>query len=296
MENETTSTTLTNQIMTELIQSYVAEAIREASVMLPLVDVVDIGNVPTKTASWQFAAGATAAAIVEGTAVANSAWTLTEATATAAQVGVKVELMDLGRRSTVTDIASAVAMDLASACMEKFDTDAAALLGGFSNTVGTSTQDITIANLIAAITKLRIQAKGLANQSAFVLYPQQVADIQTAILSASNGLAPALSREGLAAIMGDTVNSAVLGAQVGSFMGIPVFQSVLVPTANVGEDSAGALFAVKRAIGAAMKWMPEIEMQRGVSNGQNSDNLLATMAYGVVELRDALGVSIITDR
>lgn len=296
MSNETTSTTLTTQILTELIQAEIGPAIRNGSIMYPLMKIADISMVPTKTASFQFAAGASASAITEGTAVSNSAWTLTEATIAATQVGVKVELMDLGVRSTVADIVSVVSQDLAAACMDNFDTAAAALLAGFSNTVGTSGSNLTIAQMIIAVTTLKINAKGLANNAVFALYPQQVGDLQTEVVNASNGLAPALSRENLVAIMGDTVNSAVLSSQAGSFMGIPVLQSNAVPDDASGANSDGAIFCAGSALGAAIKWMPEIEMQRGVSNGQNSTNILATMAYGVGELRDSLGVTISTDR
>lgn len=282
--------------MTELIQAEVGPAIRENSVMFPLMKVADITNMPTKAASFQFAAGVSASAITEGTAITNTEWTLTEAVATAAQAGVLIELTDLGVRSTVADIVSAVSTDLAAACVDKFDVDAAALMNGFSNKVGTSGSALTLANMLAAITKLRINAKGLASNAVFVLYPEQVGDIQAEVLGTSTGLAAALSRENLVAIMGDTVNSAVLANQPGSFMGVPVFQSNNVPATDTGANSGGGLFCAGAALGAAWKWAPTIESQRGINNGQISTVLLASVCYGVIELRDALGISIETDR
>ena len=60
--------------------------------------------------------------------------------------------------------------------------------------------------------------------------------------------------------------------------------------------SALAFLAGNNALGAAVKWMPRVEMQRTIVDGIPGWAIMVHMAFGVVELRDLHGVSIITDR
>lgn len=296
MANEVTSTVLTDQILTELILPEVMEAVRETSVVLPLCRIQSLENIGTKTASFQRHAAVTVSSITEGTALSNAAYSDTNVTITVAQKGAKLELMDLAIESTVPESLASIGASVVKDVYDDMENTAAALLGGFSNTVGTTTANITVAQAIAALTTLRINMKGAANKAAFVLYPQQVGDLQTAAVGegSTTAFGPALGRQEVIDLYG--ANADVLGASCGSILGKPVFQSVHVPTANTGADSAGAVLCAGEALGAAIKWMPKLEMQRAIVNGQPGWAMMAYTAFGVGEILDAAGVSIITDR
>ena len=123
----------------------------------------------------------------------------------------------------------------------------------------------------------------------------QVNDLTALAGDALANNSASLARPGYIGILGDTPGAAVLGSWVGNWMGIPVFSSTNVPTANAGEDRGGALFVAKEALGLAIKWDVRIETQRLASKGLGGSAIWASMAYKAGELRDALGVSIITD-
>jgi hypothetical protein len=295
MANETTSTVLTTQILTELILPQVGEAIREGSVMMPLMKVQSLEGIPTKTASWQFFGAVTTSTITEGTALSNATTTMSEATSAVGQKGSKMLLMDLAVESTVMDTPSIVARDLSAGMLDAFESDACALLDDFTNTAGGTGANCSHTYLIDAIYTLKLNAKGLADdRAAFVLHPRQVADVQIEAAGALSNANPGNARL-VNTLLGDTANSKVLSSYVGDFMGIPVFSSGHVALNNSDADRGGALFVVGEALGAAVKYMPRIEMQRDINNGQPGTAVLGHFSYGVVELRDSLGVSIITD-
>jgi hypothetical protein len=189
---------------------------------------------------------------------------------------------------------------LSGGLLEKYETDACALLAGFTNTVGSTGQALTVAQMASAINILRKNAKVFTQrrQPVYVLYPEQVYDLQIEALSKTGGLAPALARENIVGLLGDRPGDNLMAAQVGSFMGVPVFSHNLVPAANTNADSAGALFLAGEggALGSCSLWEPSIETQRNAINGMKATAIHAAMAYGVGELRDAFGVSVITDR
>jgi hypothetical protein len=296
MASETTPTSITESILAEMVMAEVEPAIRERSIVFPLCKYIDASASTSLVVNVLRVDGEAIASISEGTALLNSEFTLSEGSITMGAAGVLVEVMDLAAKSSVANVAQVVTQDLIGACMEGMETAACALLGGFSHHVTDSGADITISDLVTALSYLRIYAKGNASSGCFILYPQQIADLQTEMLSTSTGLSSALTRERIIALFGDSANSSLMAAQVGSFGDLPVFSSTLVPSANSAANSAGALIVPGKALGLAVKWMPEIETQRGISNGQKSTVYHASVAYGVAELVDAYGVSIITDR
>jgi hypothetical protein len=261
------------------------------------MDVQDIGMVPTKTGQWAKAPSLSAAAGSEGVAVTPTAFTMTDVTATAAPYELAVEVSKMAERSAMPGFEASLAMEMAYGLSDAFDSLSASMLPGFSNTVGSTGVNITYDDMISAITLLNTNAKARAVGGVFVLHPVQIGDLLSQAVSASAGLAPALSREQFNAILGDTAGSSAFGAMAGSLAGVPVIRSGNVPTANAGSDRAGALFVAGQsgALGAVIKWEPEIEQASLAVKYTGGKAVFGDAAFGVVEINDSMGVSIITD-
>ena len=186
----TYSTSVTEQVMTELISAEVGIAARDKAIMLPLIKVQDIGAAPTPQAAFTYVDGLTASALSnEYDATSNSEFTLSEATASVAEYTVAVELGDLARQSTVVDIRSVIVEDMSSAMADVFDSTVMALFSGFtgaSQNVGSTGTNITNAAILLAIANLQKNIKGIAGDSSFfVMPPQFFYDLRSEVLAGS---------------------------------------------------------------------------------------------------------------
>jgi hypothetical protein len=173
----------------------------------------------------------------------------------------------------------------------------AGLMGGFSSVVGTSGNDLTVAQFLAAKITLQI-ANANATRPLCILHSRQVGDLQLELATASGGT---LQWSEQAARLVDSMSSGLIGA----FAGVDVVQSNQVATANGGADRAGGMF-----VGGAIVWSdsdPDIEdpnvqfpvgnvmveRQRDAANGTTI--WVSSAGLGVAEGDDGCGVSIITD-
>jgi len=195
---------------------------------------------------------------------------------------------------------AALAKEIARALSDYRDNAAAALLGGFSNTVSDTTNPLTFAMMTTAVTTLNLLAKGSTGDAVFVLYPEQIGDLRATVFDATTGLSVANNRTDLINFLGgpDTVSpdAGVLKAYQGDFQGIPIFSSSNVPTATAGADSAGAIFLRSGALCGATCWEPELEIASCVANAKSGQQWLGNQCFGVAEYNDSYGVSIISDR
>ncbi len=209
-----------------------------------------------------------------------------------------------GDLSGLLGLLESKAMIQMKAMQEKAETDVVAQLDDFSNVVGTSTQDLSIANMLSAIYTLEAQEPEHEN-FAFVLHPQQVSDIRTALL----GQAAASASAGVWVSQADASfvnfqNDAPRNGLKGSFLGIPVYQTSpsVNPLPNAGADVAGALVCVGQGApdtgipgatvfveGHAPLFLLEVDASA------RTIEMIGLWEYGVAELRDKAGVSIITD-
>lgn len=163
----------------------------------------------------------------------------------------------------------------------------------FSSTAGSTGVDATWADILDAKTLL-----GIAKNSGpllGLLHPRQWGDLETDALTL--GVLPAQSMGG--------VITAGMGLYKGRWMGIDIFVSSAVPTANGGADRAGAVFARGGVAWADSQFAPEndsniVELGRGrferVRKGQSlQTNYVTSWLCGVAKAIDGAGVSVITD-
>lgn len=228
-----------------------------------------------------------AASVADGTDLTNTAYTPTQVTLTVGEVGIMMTLTDLARTSSFADI-EMYGMGAGKAVLKKLTGDIAALGSGFSASVGTTTQNLTEAQFLAARTTLLIA--DVPEPYYAVLYPQQLEDLIADTGTTINALATG----------GDAVrpqsNDLAIPQQgnFGQFHGVTLVTNSQVPTANVGADSAGHMASAGRALAYVEKWGVRVEMERDAS--LRGSEVVVTAAYAVGEVDDTSGVAIVTDR
>jgi hypothetical protein len=222
----------------------------------------------------------------EGTGLANTAQTTSVATATAASIGMMATLTDELSEISLFDAYAHFSAVLVRSVYEKFETDATALLDDFSNITTTSGVDLTVATLFSAFSALN-QRDVHGGQPVFVGHTVQGDDLKQDVLS-SNASYWANSSAKVGGL-----DTAQISGYVGNAIGIPVYQSSLVPTANTAADRAGGLFVPNEALG-----LYEI---RGVRTATQrfealpGTAIITTQRYGMIEIRDTFGQTVISD-
>lgn len=233
----------------------------------------------------------------ETTALSNTEFETLDATVTPGEYGLKRTITYkagednvLGFQGLVDRIVESGATDMA-VCL---DDDAAALLGSFSNTVGTTTVDLSLANMAQAVSKLSGLEMPNDGGAVFCVDKQQATDYAAALVAATGTtLASFFTKP-------EEANGLVDGYW-GTWMGCPIYSTSLCDTANAGEDVAGALFLrgdggrnpMSAAIASATKRDVDIRFWDDISN--RAIVVVITQRKGVAEMLDASGISIITD-
>lgn len=235
-----------------------------------------------------------ASAGAEGTAFTNTALTTSSNSATYGVVGQMATLTDQLVTHAVIAAIPHFAGVLGRSVAEKIETDHAALYAGFSNTVGSTGTDFTVIQFVTAQSGLL--TREAVGQIHCVLHPQQLLDLQAGSGNTPGGILTALSSGSNYYANPDAdldiMNLQNLSGMQGTLMGIGVFVTTAVATANAGADRAGAMF-VSDALGRAEGWAPRTEYFRDIN--LPGTEVVASAEYGVIEIRDAWGTSIITD-
>lgn len=228
-----------------------------------------------------------AAAVNDGTDLANTAYTPTQVTLTVGEIGIMMTLTDLARTSSFADI-EMYGMGAGKAVLKKLTADIAALGSGFSTTVGTTTANLTEAQFLSARTALLVADVPEPYYS--VLYPQQLQDLIDDTGTTINALATT------GADVRSQANDLAISQQgnFGQFHGVTLVTNSQVPTANAGADSAGHMASAGRALAYVEKWGVRVEMERDAS--LRGSEVVVTAAYAVGEVDDTSGVAIVTDR
>lgn len=280
----TTTSTYDDVSYAAIITDEVYDALMAAVVTPPLLDNFDIMNSASNAVKIPKADKFTAAAVAEGTELINTALTTTSVTITASEIGIQATVTDVLEVSDIPAAHGARLRQLGRALADKMDVDITALLSGFSSSVGSTTVDITLANLLEAIYTLEAADAASLGPLVAVLHPRQTADLRTELEADAASIYTSESQSGL---------SKANAGYFGSWFGIDIFQSTNVPTANAGADRAGGVFVRNYALGMVKKWDARIETLRWPSI--RGFVLVATAMYGVGEVEDSAGVAVVTD-
>jgi N4-gp56 family major capsid protein len=286
--NETNTTTYNDVSYSAIITDQVLDALMAAVVTPPMMDFYDLSGQASLAVDIPKAQSLSAAALTEGTEVLNTALSSDKVTITAAEIGVQITVTDVLELSDIPAAHGARLRTLGRSLADKLDVDITALYASFSNVVGSTTVDLALANLLDAIYNLEVNNATANGPFVGVLHPRQIADLRNAI-DAESGVAYSDVAGPRANVIGPGGGPGFFG----SWYGIPFWQSTNVPTANAAADRAGAVFVSNYALGLAQKWAAKVEVMRWPPI--RGFVVTAHMNYGVGEIQDLAGVSVITD-
>jgi hypothetical protein len=288
MANETTTTTADDTVITALHRALMEE-------LRPLV-------LPFKSLFMQadpFGAGRTvqiakitdpgaAAGVAEATDLTNTAISTGAATVTASEQAIMATPTDVLSEASEFDAYAWVREVLVRSLAERLNDQFCALFSGFTNVTGTSGSPLTLTQFISAVSALA--QRDVPGPYTAILHPVQVFHLQTAtggILSGpanSNFLAnPALKQSIMDSVQRD--------AYAGSLMGVDIWQTTSVVTANAGADRAGVV-ASKDAIAWHQLRDFRVELQRDAS--LRATEIVASYNLGVARTDDPRGQAVIT--
>lgn len=240
------------------------------------------------------------AAVAEGSSTSNTALTDDSTTVTIARQALQYQI------STLAEMTSSIGLDaerlaasmLGSAAM-RFTTMIAALSSGFSSSVGTTTVDMSVDDWRDAIITLQLASNDMTRALA-MLHPRQVSDLQISLAAETGAVA-------LLPATADLIQAKGPGF-AGSLLGVDIFNSGKVPTANAGADRGGMMFVpggivwadgsprrIRTQAGAVLNAGTRIwtELERDSSGGLTK--LVGNYYVGVAEGQDGMGVEIISD-
>jgi len=283
--NPTNTTTYNDVSYAAIIQDEVKDALMAVVVTPGLLDFHDLAGSASLAVKIPKADKFTAAAVAEGTELANTALTSASVTITASEIGIMATITDVLEVSDIPAAHSARLKQLGRAMGDKVDVDICALFGGFTGGVGTTTVNIALTDILDAIYNLEVNDAAGLGPLVGVLHPRQTADLRTELEADS----ASIYNSGMNT---DTLSKANAG-YFGSWFGVSIFQSTNVPTANAAADREGAIFVKDYALGMVQKWAAKVEMLRWAPI--RGWVLVATANYGVGEIEDLAGVAVTTD-
>lgn len=276
-----TTSTLTQELYANIVQAALY-TLSEQTVIRPLVQNYDLSGTPGLIAQIPKLPIIASGNLTEGSDLTNeTSFDTTSVEITCAEKGVLVNLTDLSQETATIDVAAAIGRQMGDGMAKKVDEDLAALFSGFSNTVGSANDEITVSDLFKAAAKLR--ANNAPGPYYCILHPYQAFQIKSQLTGAGNTNMVNPS---------DLGNEALRSGFVGNIAGLNVFESTVV----TGGDSAGAYYGAafsQTALAYVNKRPLRIEQQRDAS--KRSTELVCTHAYGVKEVFDQYGVAIIGD-
>jgi hypothetical protein len=216
-----------------------------------------------------------ASSYTEGTGLTNTELTTDKASATAGTFGIMATVTDELNETSLIDVGSQAAAVLGRSVMEKFETDATALIDDFANTSGADGVPTTLAVLLEAVNQL--EQRDQMGSPVGVLDPVQVGDVRQD--AATSG----------AAILGtgnanQTINATLAGFAF-PYGGVDWYQTSLVTA------TGGAVFLRGVALGHYEVRPLRIETERDAS--LPGTEVVATTRYGLVEIRDVAGETIL---
>lgn len=317
MTAETTTSTLDDLTHTSLVQPVVIAALSEMPGIWKLsrefASIADqatsAAKIPKET-SWWGTPDDDGVSVdlewngTEGTDLGNTAASTGSVTVTAAEYGVAMEITDNVVEDSVRgiDVFSLLEGRHLHVINLAMEDDFIALFASLSNSVGSSGNDLTVAQLIAAQQTARVRG-AISDTSVYVLDNEQQLNLDTALLATGTSMAVyALSADRLIGYAPSADNGMGAMRHTMHFRQFPVFTSGLTDLANASADVVGAFFCATSAandasgattFGHIWKRLPRLETDRIIIG--RSTLLVTTAKWGCVELQDGSGTAIITD-
>lgn len=223
--------------------------------------------------------------VAESAGATKSEYTETATTVTLQKGVVWVDVTHEAENNTGGNRLQEMADEAGRAAARKYDTDGMALFDGFSQTVGTTTVDLTVA--VARQAAYTLDLANAAGDGAFVLHPTHIFDLGTSIIGATGtvwgnaGMDPSI-------LSGKKAEAGFKGF----FLNLPVYSSTLTESINAGTDWAGACFS-RYALASLLRTPFTVDIEKSVEFSLKKLGLI--MDYGIAEWNDTAGVLITAD-
>lgn len=275
MANETVSSGYNDVTFAAWVTSEILDETRPYNVVRPFFRYE--GRKPSVAYDFPIQAdpGAASSNYTEGTGLSNTALTTDKATATALANGQMATITDEVEETAVLSVSSQAASVLGRSVLEEFEVTAMGLVDGFSNTTGTAGVPTTLATLLEA--KNQLAQRDQMGTPVGILDPAQVGDVQQD--AAASG----------AAILGTGVANGTLDVGLTGFAfsygGVNWYQTSAV------TSTGGGVFLSGVALGLYEIRPLRIETERDAS--LPGTEIVATSRYGMCEIRDAAGETIL---
>jgi hypothetical protein len=208
------------------------------------------------------------------TEITSTALGSTQVSATAAEVGFRVDVSDFLRSVSAAPVVSDASAIVARSVAEKWETDLAALMDDFSN-VTTAGSTLTPVDLLAAVSAL--EQRDIPGPYVGYLDPKQTGELRAEI--ATTTASYEVGRDG------QLVMPFADSGFFGTYMGLPIWQTSLVVTTS--SLVGGAVFSSGQAIGCYEVWGPRLVTQRDESF--RALEIIGVQAYGFCEISDTRG-------
>jgi hypothetical protein len=268
---------LDDSVAAEVVEAQMIPELRPAMTSREFVRFAVGGNTSVASFALWGDPGAASAPADDVTDISSTAMSDSQQSATAAEVGFRIDISDLARAIHPADLYAEAAGMVARSVAEKWETDLAALMDDFSN-VTTAGGTLTGLDLLAAVSAL--EQRDIPGPYVAYLDPKQTGELRAEI--ATTTASYAVGRDGeKVAPFGDS-------GMFGAYMGLPIWQTSLVVTTTglIG----GAVFASRQAIGAYELWGPRVETQRDAS--LRALEFVGTQCYGFAEISDTRGQTV----
>lgn len=205
----------------------------------------------------------------------------TPATLTVAEKKVYVEVSDKNTIWSGGEV-SEIMQEMVTACQEKLDVDALALLDGFSTNAGAYGADLS--DIILAEAAYKLEANNAKGPYAYILHTKQWWDVKEDVVASA------------ASVYTNPTNVALFSGQPaangfkGFFFDVPVFVTTNAESVNTNADWSGACIAVTQALALGLGGSVRVEVDRDIKKGVTQ--LAASLWYDVKEYRELSGVQI----
>jgi N4-gp56 family major capsid protein len=271
------TTTTLNDLLPQIIQEAMFVA-SERSIMRGLVKNYALAPGQGKNVNVPIYPIQTAAAVVEGDEVTNTAVSTDTAQLTVSPVAIRTMLTDLARTSAASNVVADLGKLFGEAVARKMDTDLTALFGSLNAGFGNYGGQITAASIFQAVAKLKAAAVATEGMVC-VLHPEIAYDLKAALTTTGN-------TPFTAGAYSEVSNEAMRMGFVGMIAGIPVYETSNIANNGTAGDIPGAVFH-RDAFGLGLIGDITIETQRRASF--LGDDIVCSAYYGTGILQNNYG-------
>ena len=295
-----TPTSIAPALNTEIIDPLILGYARESAFLVNMFRQKNIAGGGSLKADFNSFGALASATTTPGTDLTPTEHTVGEdGTVTASEKGVAVELVRLALETGAANgyNEDVVAREIGASIAEKMQTDIAAAFASFTNSTGTTTVDLSLADFEDALYALRARKVPMNVPPPDFVLPAEwsrifavLAEIQ--VLDFARAARQAGSPLAATSLSTDALGRVGIGALRGEYLGVPIFATAVNTTANASADVVGFM-GVPAAIGITSAAPPQVLMEDHVLG--RSKYLVGRAVYGVGMIKDIYGQKIVTD-